>query len=148
MASLSSSFVRRRQRFAKVNPIIEMPDLIDIQKQSYADFLQGNEAPEARLDVGLQGVFKSVFPVQDFDSTASVEFVSYSLDEPKYTVEECRSKGMTYAAPVKVLIRLLIWDVDHDSGVKSIRGFKEQEVYFGEIPLMTQNGTFIINGLV
>jgi DNA-directed RNA polymerase subunit beta len=147
MAKLSSRFVRFRRRFAKVNPIIDMPNLIDIQKKSYAEFLQGNEAPEDRLTAGLQGVFKSVFPVQDFDSTASVEFVSYSLDEPKYTVDECRSKGMTYAAPVKVLIRLLIWDVDHDSGVKSIRGFKEQEVYFGEIPLMTQNGTFIINGV-
>lgn len=147
MARLASRFVRYRRRFAKVHPIIDMPNLIDIQKKSYAEFLQGNESPEERLDVGLQGVFKSVFPVQDFDSTASVEFVSYSLDEPKYTVEECRSKGMTYAAPVKVLIRLLIWDVDHETGVRSIRGFKEQEVYFGEIPLMTQNGTFIINGV-
>lgn len=147
MAKLASRFVRFRRRFAKVNPIIDMPNLIDIQKKSYAEFLQGNESPEERLPAGLQGVFQSVFPVQDFDATASVEFVSYSLDEPKYTVEECRSKGMTFAAPVKVLIRLLIWDVDHDSGARSIRGFKEQEVYFGEIPLMTQNGTFIINGV-
>ncbi|MCA2959786.1 MAG: DNA-directed RNA polymerase subunit beta [Silvanigrellales bacterium] len=146
MSSLASSFVRHRRNFAKVNPIIGMPNLIDIQKRSYAEFLQGVESPDKRNEVGLQGVFKSVFPVQDFDATASVEFVSYSLEEPKYTVEECRSKGMTYAAPVKVLVRLLIWDVDHDTGVKSIRGFKEQEVYFGEIPLMTENGTFIING--
>jgi DNA-directed RNA polymerase subunit beta len=146
MANLASSFVRHRRTFAKVKPIIGMPNLIDIQKKSYAEFLQGTDSADARIEAGLQGVFKSVFPVQDFDATASVEFVSYSLDEPKYTVEECRSKGMTYAAPVKVLIRLIIWDVDHDTGVKSIRGFKEQEVYFGEIPLMTQNGTFIING--
>jgi DNA-directed RNA polymerase subunit beta len=123
-----------------------MPNLIDIQKRSYAEFLQGVDSADKRSEVGLQGVFKSVFPVQDFDATASVEFVSYSLEEPKYTVEECRSKGMTYAAPVKVLVRLLVWDVDQDTGVKSIRGFKEQEVYFGEIPLMTENGTFIING--
>ncbi len=146
MSSLASSFVRHRRNFAKVNPIIGMPNLIDIQKRSYAEFLQGVDSADKRSEVGLQGVFKSVFPVQDFDATASVEFVSYSLEEPKYTVEECRSKGMTYAAPVKVLVRLLVWDVDQDTGVKSIRGFKEQEVYFGEIPLMTENGTFIING--
>jgi len=146
MSNLASSFVRHRRNFAKVHPIIGMPNLIDIQKRSYAEFLQGVETADTRSEIGLQGVFKSVFPVQDFDKTASVEFVSYSLDESKYTVEECRSKGMTYAAPIKVLIRLLIWDVDHETGVKSIRGFKEQEVYFGEIPLMTENGTFIING--
>jgi DNA-directed RNA polymerase subunit beta len=146
MANLASSFVRHRRNFAKVHPIIGMPNLIDIQKRSYAEFLQGTENAESRNEVGLQGVFKSVFPVQDFDATASVEFVSYTLEEPKYTVEECRSRGMTYAAPVKVLVRLLIWDVDHDTGVKSIRGFKEQEVYFGEIPLMTEYGTFIVNG--
>jgi DNA-directed RNA polymerase subunit beta len=146
MSNVASSFVRHRRNFAKVHPIIGMPNLIDIQKRSYAEFLQGVETADTRSEIGLQGVFKSVFPVQDFDKTASVEFVSYSLDESKYTVEECRSKGMTYAAPIKVLIRLLIWDVDHETGVKSIRGFKEQEVYFGEIPLMTENGTFIING--
>ena len=146
MSSMASSFVRHRRNFAKVNPIIGMPNLIDIQKRSYAEFLQGVEHADNRNELGLQGVFKSVFPVQDFDQTASVEFVSYSLEEPKYTVEECRSKGMTYAAPVKVLVRLLIWDIDQETGVKSIRGFKEQEVYFGEIPLMTENGTFIING--
>ncbi len=145
--NFSSSFFRHRRSFAKVKPIIDMPNLIDIQKKSYAEFLQADVASESRLDSGLQGVFKSVFPVQDFESTASVEFVSYSLDEPKYNVHECRSKGMTYAAPVKVLIRLLIWDIDHNTGVRSIRGFKEQEVYFGEIPLMTENGTFIVNGV-
>ena len=146
MSNLASSFVRHRRSFAKVHPIIGMPNLIDIQKRSYAEFLQGVETAETRSEIGLQGVFKSVFPVMDFDKTASVEFVSYSLDESKYTVEECRSKGMTYAAPIKVLISLLIWDVDNETGVKSISGFKEQEVYFGEIPLMTENGTFIING--
>lgn len=146
MSNLASSFVRHRRSFAKVHPIIGIPNLIDIQKLSYAEFLQSEKAPDARAEIGLQSVFKSVFPVQDFDSTASVEFVSYSLEEPKYTMEECRSRGMTYAAPVKVLVRLIIWDVDQDSGTKSIRGFKEQEVYFGEIPLMTHNGTFIING--
>ena len=147
MTNLSASFVRHRRSFAKIDSVIEIPNLIDIQKRSYAEFLQGDIEPEKRLEKGLQGVFKSVFPVQDFDATASVEFVSYSLDEPKFTVEECRSKGLTYAAPVKVMIRLIIWDVDHETQVRSIRGFKEQEVYFGEIPLMTENGTFIINGV-
>lgn len=146
MQNFASTFTRHRRNFAKVNPVIGMPNLIDIQKKSYAEFLQGHEANEERSEVGLQGVFKSVFPVQDFEATASVEFVSYALEEPKYTTSECRSKGMTYAAPVKVTVRLLIWDVDPETNVKSIRGFKEQEVYFGEIPLMTENGTFIING--
>jgi DNA-directed RNA polymerase subunit beta len=146
MSSLASSFVRHRRNYAKVFPIIGMPNLIDIQKRSYAEFLQGMEGADARNELGLQGVFKSVFPVQDFDATASVQFESYALEEPKYNVDECRSKGMTYAAPVKVMIRLLIWDIDQETGVKSIRSFREQEVYFGEIPLMTENGTFIING--
>jgi DNA-directed RNA polymerase subunit beta len=146
MQSLASTYTRHRRSFAKVDPAIGMPNLIDIQKKSYAEFLQRDLSADDRKEVGLQGVFKSVFPVQDFESTASVEFVSYSLEEPKYTTTECRSKGMTYAAPVKVLVRLIIWDIDPETNVKSIRGFKEQEVYFGEIPLMTDNGTFIING--
>ena len=146
MSSLSSSFVRHRRDFAKVKSIINMPNLIDIQKKSYAEFLQMDVDPAKREDKGLQGVFKSVFPVQDFDSTASVEFVNYVLDEPKFNVVECRSKGLTFAAPVKIMIRLLVWDIDPQTNVKSIRGFKEQEVYFGEIPLMTENGTFVING--
>ncbi len=147
MANMASSFVRHRQSFAKIKPAIGMPNLIDIQKRSYNEFLQADVPPDERLDVGLQGVFKSIFPVQDADGTASVEFVSYTLDEPKYTVEECRSKGVTYAPPIKVLIRLIIWDINQETGVKSIRGFKEQEVYFGEIPRMTHNGTFIVNGV-
>jgi DNA-directed RNA polymerase subunit beta len=146
MSSLGSSFVRHRRSFAKVHPIVGMPNLIDIQKRSYSEFLQGVEGEDSRNDLGLHGVFKSVFPVQDFDHTASVEFVSYSLQEPKYNVDECRSKGMTFAAPVMVLVQLIIWQVDPETGAKSIKGFKEQPVYFGEIPLMTENGTFIING--
>ncbi len=103
-------------------------------------------APEARPTTGLQGVFKSVFPIKDFNETASLEFVSYSLGEPKYDVDECHQRGMTFAAPLKVTIQLVIWDVDPESGVRSIKNVKEQEVYFGEIPLMTRNGTFMING--
>jgi DNA-directed RNA polymerase subunit beta len=144
--SLSSAFLKHRRNFAKVDPVVEMPNLIEIQRSSYAEFLQGSHAPDSRSEVGLQSVFKSVFPVGDFDGTASVEFVSYSLEEPKYTVEESRFKGMTFAAPVRVLVRLVIYDIDQETGVKSLRGFNGQEVYFGEIPLMTENGTFIVNG--
>jgi DNA-directed RNA polymerase subunit beta len=102
--------------------------------------------PDKRKNVGLEGVFRSVFPIQDFQETASVEFVSYSFEEPKYTVDECRQRGMSFAAPLKVVIRLVVWDVDKETAVKTIRDVKEQEVYFGEIPLMTDSGTFIING--
>ncbi len=106
----------------------------------------GRCLPEGRKEPGLQGVFKSVFPIKDFNETASLEFVSYSLGEPKYDVEECHERGMTYAAPLKVTIQLVIWDVDPEIGVRSIKNVKEQEVYFGEIPLMTANGTFMVNG--
>ena len=101
---------------------------------------------DVREEVGLQGVFKSVFPIKDFSETSSLEFVSYHLDKPKYDVDECRQRGMTFAAPIKVVIRLVVWDTNEETGYQSIRDVKEQEVYFGEIPLMTENGTFIING--
>ena len=103
-------------------------------------------APDEREDVGLQGVFKSVFPIKDFNETCSLEFVSYHLEKPKYDVEECHQRGMTYAAPLKVLIRLVVWDRSEEDGTQSIRDVKEQEVFFGEIPLQTDDGTFVING--
>src|SRR5215469_12471911 len=137
---------RARKTFAKIAKIIDIPNLIDIQKQSYEKFLQKDIAVDQREDVGLQGVFKSVFPIKDFSETSSLEFVSYNLERPKYDVDECRQRGMTYAAPIKVVIRLVVWDVNEETGSQSIRDVKEQEVYFGEIPLMTDNGTFIING--
>src|SRR5947208_205782 len=137
---------RARRTFAKIGKIIDIPNLIDIQKQSYEKFLQKDIAFEKREDVGLQGVFKSVFPIKDFSETSSLEFVSYSLDKPKYDVDECRQRGMTFAAPIKVIVRLVVWDTNEETGSQSIRDVKEQEVFFGEIPLMTDNGTFIING--
>src|SRR5215471_1293077 len=137
---------RARKTFAKIAKIIDIPNLIDIQKQSYEKFLQKDIPLEKREDVGLQGVFKSVFPIKDFSETSSLEFVSYNLDKPKYDVDECRQRGMTFAAPIKVVIRLVVWDTNEETGSQSIRDVKEQEVYFGEIPLMTENGTFIING--
>jgi DNA-directed RNA polymerase subunit beta len=135
-----------RKHFAEIKRIIDIPNLIDIQKNSYRRFLQAELPPSARQNIGLEAVFHSVFPIRDFSETSSLEYVSYSLGMPKYDVDECHQRGMTFAAPVKVRVRLVSWDVDKESGVRSIRDIKEQEVYFGEIPLMTENGTFIING--
>ena len=135
-----------RKHFAKTGNIIDIPNLIDIQKTSYRRFLQAELPPSARKPSGLESVFRSVFPIRDFSDTCSMEYVSYGLGTPKYDVEECHQRGMTFAAPIKVKVRLVTWDVDKESGTQSIRDIKEQEVYFGEIPLMTENGTFIING--
>jgi DNA-directed RNA polymerase subunit beta len=143
--NLQNNF-RIRKSFAKIAKIIDIPNLINIQKLSYEQFLQADTAPEKRTDVGLQAVFKSVFPIKDFNETSSLEFVSYNLEKPKYDVDECRQRGMTFAAPIKVVVRLVVWDKDEETQAQSIRDVKEQEVYFGEIPLMTENGTFIING--
>jgi DNA-directed RNA polymerase subunit beta len=136
--------LRLRRSFGKIKKIIDIPNLIEIQKRSYDEFLQADATAEERGDVGLQGVFKSVFPIKDFNENASLEFVSYELGTPKYDVDECHQRGMTFAAPIKVKIQLVIWDVE--GGHRSIKNVKEQEVYFGEIPLMTSNGTFMING--
>ena len=136
--------LRLRRSFGKIKKIIDIPNLIEIQKRSYDEFLQADTTSEERTDAGLQGVFKSVFPIKDFNENASLEFVSYELGTPKYDVDECHQRGMTFAAPIKVKIQLVIWDVE--GGHRSIKNVKEQEVYFGEIPLMTPNGTFMING--
>ncbi len=148
MASAGSSHPIVRLDFSKIEKIIDIPNLIDVQRQSYESFLQKDVAPEDRQEVGLQAVFKSVFPIRDFNETASLEFVNYSLGEPKYEVDECRQRGMTYAAPLKVVVRLINYEVDEEErkGRPRVRDIKEQEVYFGEIPLMTEKGTFIING--
>ncbi len=146
MASVIQNNFRVRKSFAKLAKTIDIPNLIDIQKRSYDQFLQDKIPHEERDDIGLQGVFKSVFPIKDFSETSSLEFVSYNLERPKYDVDECRARGMTFAAPVKVVIRLVVWDVNEETGLQSIRDVKEQEVYFGEIPLMTNSGTFIVNG--
>ncbi len=146
MASLVSSTKCFRKDFSKIHEILGISNLIDIQLQSYDKFLQANVDPDKRDNVGLQAVFKTVFPIRDFYETASLEFVSYRLGEPKYDVDECLLKGMTYGAPIKVTLRFVVWDVQEGKGARNIKAVKEQEVYFGEIPLMTENGTFIING--
>ncbi len=148
MASSGSSLPVVRLDFSKIEKIMDIPNLIDVQRQSYEGFLQKDTAPEDRQEIGLQAVFKSVFPIRDFNETASLEFVNYALGEPKYEVDECRQRGMTYAAPLKVVVRLINYEVDEEErkGRPRVRDIKEQEVYFGEIPLMTDKGTFIING--
>jgi DNA-directed RNA polymerase subunit beta len=123
-----------------------MPNLIEVQRSSYDHFLQMDTQPEVRASVGLQEVFKSVFPIKDFSERGTLEFVKYELEQPKYDVEECQQRGMTFAAPLKVTLRLVVWDVDEDTGARSIRDIKEQDVYMGDMPLMTLNGTFVING--
>src|SRR5215510_5534600 len=146
MAFQVANNLRFRRSFGRIRKIIDLPYLIEIQKKSYDLFLQKDAAPMERQNLGLQEVFKSVFPIKDFNETASLEFVSYSLGEPKYDVEECHQRGMTFAAPLKVTVQLVLWDVDQQTGARSIKNVKEQEVYFGEIPLMTTNGTFMVNG--
>jgi DNA-directed RNA polymerase subunit beta len=146
MATVIQSNFRVRKNFAQIEKIVDIPNLIDVQKHSYHKFLQSEITPDVRQDIGLQGVFKSVFPIKDFNETSSLEFVQFVMERPKYDVDECHQRGMTYAAPIKVVIRLVVWDKDEETGTKSIRDVKEQEVYFGEIPIMTDKGTFIING--
>jgi DNA-directed RNA polymerase subunit beta len=145
MGSKVSTRLRLRRDYSKLVKPKEVPNLISIQRNSFERFLQAQVEPEAREDIGLQAVFKSVFPIRDYNETASLEFVSYSFGEPKYDMLECHERGMTWASPLKVTIQLVLWDTAED-GSRQIRDIKEQKVYFGEIPLMTENGTFMING--
>ena len=137
---------RIRKNFGRIPEVTPMPNLIDVQRASYDAFLQMHVMPDARTNTGLQEVFKSVFPIDDFTGRGRLEFVYYELEEPKYDVEECIQRGMTYAAPLKVVLRLIVWDIDEDTGARSIRDIKEQPVYMGDMPLMTDNGTFVVNG--
>lgn len=148
MATAQTFIGRKRVRkfFGKIQEVAEMPNLIEVQKASYDQFLQINEPTGGRPDEGLQTVFKSVFPISDFSNTSMLEFVKYEFEPPKYDVDECRQRGMTYAAPLKVTLRLIVFDIDEETGAKSVKDIKEQDVYMGDIPLMTNNGTFIVNG--
>jgi DNA-directed RNA polymerase subunit beta len=137
---------RIRRFFGKIREVAEMPNLIEVQKASYDQFLMVDEPQGGRPEEGLQAVFKSVFPISDFSSTALLEFVKYTFELPKYDVDECRQRGMTFAAPLKVTLRLIVFDVDPDTGARSVKDIKEQDVYMGDMPLMTDNGTFIVNG--
>jgi DNA-directed RNA polymerase subunit beta len=137
---------RIRKNFGKIRKIVEIPDLIGVQRDSFMRFLQMDILPENRRDIGLQAVFKSVFPIKDFTGSASLEFVSYRFADVKHSVKECIHRGMTYEIPVRITVRLVVYDTDKETGYSNIRDIKEQEIYFGTIPLMTERGTFVING--
>ena len=147
--TLAQTFTGRkriRKFFGHIREVAEMPNLIEVQKASYDQFLLVDEPKGGRPDEGLQSVFKSVFPISDFSSTALLEFVKYEFEQPKYDVDECRQRGMTFAAPLKVTLRLIVFDVDPDTQAKSVKDIKEQDVYMGDMPFMTSNGTFVVNG--
>ncbi len=137
---------RVRKQFASVASILEPPHLISMQRKSYESFLQIDREPDSREDFGLQAILKDIFPINDFNGLCSLEFVRYKFGEPKYTVQECQQRGMTYDIPLKIVVRLITFDVDEETGVQSIRDIKEQEVFFGALPLMTGDGVFVING--
>jgi DNA-directed RNA polymerase subunit beta len=145
-AQTVASRKRVRKFFGKIAEVAEMPNLIEVQKESYDQFLQVKEPPGGRATEGLQAVFKSVFPISDFTGQAMLEFVRYEFEPPKYDVDECQQRGMTYAAPLKVTLRLIVFEVDQDTGAKSVKDIKEQDVYMGDMPFMTSNGTFVVNG--
>ena len=145
MASLTQR-KRIRKSFGKSKSVAEIPNLIQVQKNSYDHFLQSDLKSSDRKNVGLEDVFKSIFPISDYDGKATVEYVKYELDYPKYEVDECIQRGVNFASPLRVTLRLIVWDIDEEAGIREIKGIKEQDVYMGEVPLMTHNGTFIING--
>ena len=146
---MDNSFTGRkrvRKQYGHIGSAVPLPNLIEIQRASYVKFLQRYVPAEKRTSTGLQEVFRSVFPIKDFSERGTLEFVAYEFELPKYDVEECQQRGMTYAAPLKVKLRLVVWDIDDETGARSIRDIKEQDVYMGDMPLMTDNGTFVING--
>ncbi len=146
MSEMPLAAKRIRKNFGKIKKIVEMPDLIGVQRDSYDRFLQMDTPQDQRKDMGLQAVFKSVFPIKDFTGSASLEFVSYRFGEIKHGVQECIHRGMTYDIPIRITVRLVVYDIDKETGFSNIRDIKEQEIYFGTIPLMTEKGTFIVNG--
>ena len=146
MSQMISRQRRIRKSFGKIREAIEMPNLIEVQKTSYDQFLQKDVTADERDESGLEAVFKSVFPITDFSETSVLEYIKYEFEPPKYDVEECQQRDMTYAAPLKVTLRLIVFEVDEETGAKSVKDIKEQDVYMGDLPLMTDNGTFVING--
>ena len=146
MAETFTGRNRIRKKFGGIREVARMPNLIEVQKSSYDDFLMVREPEGGRPDLGLQAVFKSVFPISDFSGRSTLEFVHYEFDPPKYDVEECMQRDMTYSAPLKVKLRLIVFDINEETGSRSVKDMKEQDVYMGDMPLMTTNGTFVING--
>ncbi|MEM8698263.1 MAG: DNA-directed RNA polymerase subunit beta, partial [Pseudomonadota bacterium] len=146
MGNIFSGRKRIRKHFGQLREVADMPNLIEVQKSSYDLFLDSGEGAEPIDGEGIQGVFQSVFPIKDFNETSVLEFVRYELEAPKYDVEECQQRDMTYSAPLKVTLRLIVFEVDEETDARSVKDIKEQDVYMGDMPLMTQNGTFIVNG--
>ena len=146
MANVLSPLKLHRKNFGKIERIVDISNLIEMQKESYRRFLQKDLPPEARSEYGLHGVFKSVFPIKDFSGACSLEFVEYGLGDPKYDVDECQQRGMTFEVPMKIRVRLVVYETGTEVKSQTVRDIKEQEIYFGTLPLMTENGTFIING--
>ena len=146
MATSFTGRKRVRKDFGRISEVTQMPNLIEVQRRSYDQFFKSGATEEERLTSGLEKVLKSVFPIQDFSATSSLEYVKYELEEPKYDVEECQQRDMTYAAPLRVTLRLIVFEVDPETEAKSVLDIKEQDVYMGDLPLMTDNGTFVING--
>lgn len=146
MATSFTGRKRVRKDFGHITEVSQMPNLIEVQRQSYDQFFRAGATEEERLKSGLEKVLKSVFPIQDFSNTASLEYVKYELEDPKYDVEECQQRDMTYAAPLRVTLRLIVFEVDPETEARSVLDIKEQDVYMGDLPMMTDNGTFVING--
>jgi DNA-directed RNA polymerase subunit beta len=146
-SSSSNGRKRLRKMFGRIHEVAEMPNLIEVQKQSYDQFLMVGEPEGGRPDEGLQAVFRSVFPIRDFGERAQLEFVRYAFEQPKYDVDECQQRGMTFAAPLKVTLRLIVFDIDEQTGAKSVKDIKEQEVYMGEMPLMTKVPFDVMSGM-
>src|SRR5213596_178510 len=146
MAQSFTGKKRIRFSFGRIPEAVQMPNLIEVQRSSYEQFLQRETRSADRRDEGIEAVFKSVFPIKDFNERAMLEYVSYEFEEPKYDVEECIQRDMTYAAPLKVKLRLIVWETDEETQARSVKDIKEQDVYMGDIPLMTDKGTFVVNG--
>ena len=143
MAQTFSGQKRIRKHYGKIREVLDMPNLIEVQKSSYELFLASGDQEVPMDGEGIKGVFQSVFPIKDFNETAVLEFVKYDLEKPKYDVEECQQRDMTYSAPLKVTLRLIVFDVDEDTGARSVKDIKEQDVFMGDMPLMTPNGTLL-----
>ncbi len=146
MAQSFTGKKRIRKSFGRIPEAVQMPNLIEVQRSSYEQFLQRETRPAERRDEGIEAVFRSVFPIKDFNERATLEYVSYEFEDPKYDVEECIQRDMTYAAPLKVKLRLIVFETDEETGARSVKDIKEQDVYMGDIPLMTDKGTFVVNG--
>lgn len=142
----NASTKRIRRNFGKMGEVAPIPNLIHLQKMSYEEFLQFDTPKRGRKDTGLQSVLKTLFPIEDFSGRAQLEFVDYDFDQPKYDIDECRQRGATFAAPFRVRLRLVVWEVDEETEARSVKEVREQDVYMGDMPLMTEDGTFIING--